>query len=187
MNESDGYMEIPAEQEMDIPSSLPYPMPYNEEANIIKQTDPKHIIEELKHVLRGEEFDEEKQAWVKVRKPLLNEKGIRSIMTDIKGVVNQNTILSNLNEQEISNIIVNLGDTLRIKLSANRKEFDINKFELNTILFTILNMSYPALKRAYAQGERIWHKTISSEQRHVVISPEESKKRSGGFFKLFRK
>ncbi len=161
------------------PNIMPQAYP-RMEADLIEKTDPKVVVDNIEHFLAGEEYDEENLKWKETKIPLMNKQGVKSIMTDIRAVVNQNTILSNLDEKEINTIIIQLSDTIIIKLMQSWKEFEVSKPELNTIVLSILHMAYPALKRAWQQGERNWHKTVTRAELQTIIREQPPPRREEG-------
>ena len=146
--------------------------------SVLDRTDPKAITHMLKCKLRGMEFDEENQVWFlpKEAMPMLNERGIRSIMVDVSSVLNQNSVLSNLEDEHISQIIIGLGDCLVLKLMQRYLEFGVDIAELDTIVFSILNACFLCLRRSYHNLERIFHKGTLSEQRHIIEGTDSRKK-----------
>jgi len=168
---------------------IPSTPPPHIEADIIEKTDPKALMDKLERTFAGEEYDEEYKVWRRKRKPMMNKTGIKSIMADVRAVVNQNTILSNLNEREIGVIMIQLGDTVLMKLAQERDNFEITKPELNTIVDAVVHTAYPCLKRAWQQGERNWHKTVTRSEiiQRIQNPPMQREEGKRGFFgRLFR-
>jgi len=168
-------------------------MPYQQvdDASLVKATRPEKVIDEIEHRLKGEIYDDNTEKWIipKGVKPLINEIGIRSIMIDIRSIMNQNTILSNLRDDEVSHIIVGLGDTIITKLMMRHEEFGVDQAELTTIVYLVCNTSYCALKRGYFEGERRFLKTTTQEKIGVMQYPQQmqEKKSAWSKFKLFGK
>jgi len=151
------------------------------ESNLVIQTDPKHILKRIERIL-GRLYQNEQGEWVKDKnvKPMINREGLNSLMVDAEGVINQNTIMSNLNEKEISRIILALGDTLITKLLVGSEDWDIEDKDIETILFTIVNMAYIALKRGYGEGERRFLKTSVRSHEMIRINPNQPEQMTGG-------
>jgi len=158
-----------------------------DEASLVKATTPEKVVEHIEHILKGEEYDEEKEKWFKKYDALMNDKGIRSLMIDIKSVVNQNTILSNLEDSDVRNIIIALGDTIIGKIMMRREDFSIDRAEMSTIVLLVCNMSYMALKRGYIEGERKFLRTTIQQKIGVMSYPGmEQKKGIMERFKIFK-
>jgi len=168
-----------------------YPMvnPPAKETTIISQTNPKYVIEELKHLLRGEEekIDENgKVTWEvdKNTKPLMNERGIKAILANLHGA-NQGVVFSNYEEENLLALVRNDGYVLVDKLGENIEEWDIEQGNLNTILYAILNAIYSSYRRGMNQGERIFVKTFYTENNQTVIRPQELPQQRKKFLGIF--
>lgn len=152
--------------------------PPQEESSLVKQTNPNAVLKEIEMTLRGKKWDEETQEWIKPIgcSPLINELGLNSIMADARGVINQNTILSNFNINQISKIIINFGRTVMNKIKMNWKEWEIDKSNLSTVLYTVTNPAYASLMRAMGEGEKRFLKTsvraVESYTAHTKPSGE---------------
>ncbi len=79
------------------------------------------LIEEMKHELRCEMWDEKKQAWCRPAdmEPLVNEIGINGLIGFVTSMSNKNTILSNLNERDINDIMMVLCDRVADHIFLN--------------------------------------------------------------------
>lgn len=151
-----------------------YSPPPNNEASLVIQTDPKHILDRIEHILRRDKIDGQGE-WKPQKNvaPMLNEEGLNSLMVDAEGLINQNTVMSNLTEKEIKRIVLQLGDTLLTKVMIKSTEWKIDDGDVETIIFTILNMAYIALKRGYMEGERRFLKTSVRSHETIRINPTQ--------------
>jgi len=192
----------PQEQEQQVEQQQPqgnrydlpfggYPIvnPQMKETTVISQTNPKFVIEELKHLLRGEEekIDENgKSTWTKDAntKPLMNEIGIKSILANLHGA-NQGVVFSNYEEENLLAIVRNDGYILIDKLGENKDLWEIEQGNLNTILYTILNTIYSSYRRGMNQGERIFVKTFYTENNTQVTRPIEMPQQRKKFLGIF--
>ena len=168
-----------------------YPIvnPQLKETTVISQTNPKFVIEELKHLLRGEEekIDENnKSTWVKNEdtKPLMNELGVKSILANLHGA-NQGVVFSNYEEENLLAIVRNDGYILIDKLGENMDEWGIEQGNLNTILYAILNAIYSSYRRGMNQGERIFVKTFYTENNTQVTRPIDAPQQRKKFLGIF--
>jgi len=145
--------------------NYPYQQQYQnnsaEESSLVKQTNPNAVLLDIEMTLRGKKWDDDEKKFVRPIgcEALLNELGINSLMADARGIINQNTIMSNLNKEEISKMLIQLGDTITNKLEINWKEFAISKSNLSTCVDTILYAAKAALNRALGEGEKRFLKT----------------------------
>lgn len=111
--------------------------------------------------LQGYTFDWNSRTWKvpkndkgeRKRYPMLNEKGVQLIDTVIGAELNKNTILSNLSDQEITRIILGVYGELNKEFTFHRKKYGV-QVEVGTILNTVCDPIYFALKRARNAGER---------------------------------
>jgi len=189
-------MEVMQEQQpmqgnrYDLPfGQYPNINPPMKETTVISQTNPKLVIEDLKHLLRGEEesLDENgKSVWKKDKdtKPLMNEIGIKAILANLHGA-NQGVIFSDYEEENLLDIVRNDGYILVDKLGENIEEWGIEQGNLNTILYTILNTIYSSYRRGMNGGERVFVKTIYSETNQNVTRPIEIPQQRKKVFGIF--
>jgi hypothetical protein len=153
------------EQQYGYDGYSPYYGDDRKETSLVSQTNPKEVLFEIEMKLRGkkEVVNEEtgKKEWVMPLncKPLVNDKGINSFLSDAAAVINQNTILSNLKDTEVAGIITSLGDTIINKITMNWKDFDIDKSNLDTVHNSIIIPAFMSLKRAMNEGEKRFLKT----------------------------
>src|SRR3990167_10878754 len=155
-----------------------------DEVTLVSQTNPHSLLVELQHKLRSEIAIEDQygnKMWERPPeiKPMLNERGVHSILIDAYSVVNQNTILSNLSEEDVSKIVIELGKSVTFKLAMNWKEFECEKSNLSTIVLTVSTMAYTALRRGFEQGERTFLKTAVRTTETIMQRPQEAKQDKG--------
>lgn len=85
--------------------------------------------------------------------PLMNDLGINNTIGALQSIVNQVSMMSNLNEKEISNIALNFADYLIADIMMNRVNYGIKTYSTaRRIRMNIINMAYIGLKRAYESG-----------------------------------
>lgn len=132
-----------------------------QDLSLVEQTNPKDTLKEIELTLRGFRFDSIKQEWVAPvsGNEIVNEIGLNSLMADARSVINQNTILSNFDIEQISKIIIRLGRSIKNKIKMNWKEFGIDKANLDTAVFAVTDPAYASLMRAKGEGEKRFLKT----------------------------
>jgi len=132
-----------------------------QDLSLVEQTNPKDVLKEIEMTLKGAVYNSLKEEWVidENSSPIVNDLGINSLMADARGIINQNTILSNLTTEEISKMIIRLGRSIKNKIKMNWKEFDIDKSNLDTAIFSVTDPAFTALKRAMGEGEKRFLKT----------------------------
>lgn len=150
---------IPSQQEVympETPQNIPLPHDNKDErrdiVTIITKVD--QIIEKIENDLRCKEkkWNEEVQdyEWTSIPevKPLMNELGIKSIIIFVKAVVNENTICSKFDEEEIRKKVLWIHDKLCDLLFKRYKEFDVDKANLSTIIIIVEDTIKTTLNRA---------------------------------------
>ena len=178
-------------QEAPNPYALPfqggYPNinPQLKETTIISQTDPKKVLEEFMHIMRGEEEkidDEGHSKWDKPAgaKPLMNEDGIRYLRVDVFGA-NQGIVYSNYEDDDARAIVNAIADEVVDKIGDNYIEYGIDKSNLGSITLIVLGILFSSYRRGMGQGERIFVKTIYSENNTQVTRPIEAQQQRKKF------
>ena len=117
---------------------------------LLDRTDPRVVILDIKNTFRGLEFDEVSGEWKRHEgsEPLMNEKGINAIMPLVRSLVNDNSVLSNFDD-EGRDLVVITSDAIHDLLEENWKEYGIRKSQLSSVISVFLNMAVPCVKRGY--------------------------------------
>lgn len=176
------------QQNTDAQAALYAPQTFKQQdenrAVLVDQTNPDKVVETIILSLKGLKKDMYGQI-VKYREPVMNDLGIGDMEFLMRAVVNQNTILSHLDEQRINNIILRLGKDIVDALSLNWKEYGIkDKALLSFIDSSILIPCYMALQRAWEQNEKNWLGKISVE--NISNAPKLPMPKRDGFWSKFR-
>jgi len=154
------------------------------QAALVEQINPDRILREIKLTLRGE-IETETGEVKKEGKPLMNDMGISNIILLARSVINQNTIMSALEDKEIAKLIIQLGDVVVDDLTLNWKEYGItDKIKLDIIVNIVLFPSYMALKRAHHGGERRFLGTTTIE--NINNNPKMMPQNKEGFWSRFK-
>jgi len=154
------------------------------QAALVEQTNPDHILESVRLKLEGY-----RQKWdgslIKVSDPLMNKRGISMMLFNLSTIVNQNTILSHLEEREISKMIIRVSDDIVDDLTLHWNEYGIEEEIMRDhILNATLIPSFMALKRAWKQNEKNWLNRAVVES--ISSSPQPTQNTQGGFFSRFK-
>jgi len=153
-------------------------------AVLVDQTNPRAVIEDIILKLKGQERSYD-GSLIQTGEQLLNDKGINRMRFILSTVVNQNTILSHLEDKEIGRLIVNLSYDIIDDLTLNWKDYDIkDKMLLDHIVDSIAYPAFFALKRALGQNEKNWLGRISME--HISGGASLPKPKKEGFWGKFR-
>lgn len=170
--------------QMNMNAPYMYEQHQQNQAVLVEQTNPNHVIEEVELSLRGYERKYD-GTLKKVSEPLMNELGIARIRTMMKGIVNQNTILSHLEENQISKLIIQFSDDLIDDLTLNWKEYGMmDKIMLDYVHDIVVFPAYLALQRALGQNEKNWLGKISVE--NISNAPRIPSGKKEGFWNKFR-
>lgn len=174
--------QIEADQGVQVPQI--HEQMQQQQAILVEQTNPKRVVEDIMLRLRGLRRNTDGTE-SKIGEPKMNPIGIKEMWFKLESFINQNVILSHLNNREISKLMEFLSRSLVIDLQLNWKEYGITKkTDLDAINDTILGNIYLALKRAEGQGEKNWLGKISIEQ--ISGAPRISSMKKEGFFQKFK-
>ena len=154
--------QMEAQQNMAAPQL--YEQVQQQQAIMVEQTNPKRVIEDIMLRLRGV-VKKPDGTEVQVSRPKMNKIGLENISYLLESFINQNVILSHLEETDVVRLMGVLSNDLVDSLALNWREWGItNKTDLDDINNSILLNVYMALKRALGQGEKNWLGKISIEQ-----------------------
>lgn len=155
-------MEQPQEQPQ--VRTTPYSSPmHNFAGSILLLTNPDNELYKLELSLRNMVLDREGNQ-KSAGKALLNEEGIMSVLGQTQAIVNQVTVMSNLEPQEIPRLVDFLADTLARDLMVNRHYYAIeNAAARDKIYFMALTSAFICMKRANEEGERRFWKGSQQE------------------------
>lgn len=147
-------------------------------SSIILMTNPESELQKMELTLRSMRLDSEGNP-VAAGEPLMNDKGVSSILGTVQSIVNQVTIMSNLDNDEIESLMMFLADTLVRDLMVNRVTYKIKSFAAREkIFFTCMSSAFITMKRAFEEGDkRFWKGSVQE-----IRSTTESEPRKGGIF-----
>jgi len=163
-------------EEREIPiHATPYSSPmHNYGGSILMLTNPDNEIYKLELSMRGERVNKDGEA-IKVGQPLMNEQGINSIIAQVQALVNQVTIMSNLDDNDIPILMDFLGDSLAKDLMLNRVNYEMTDAAArDKIFFEALSTTFVCLRRAYKEGDkRFW----KGSQQEITTRVENGQKK----------
>lgn len=139
------------------------------------------LIEELEHDLKGEVWANNK--WQKRGKKLLNNDGVREIITLVRGHVNKFTFLAKLSDDDVMDIMRHLDEAMIDLLAQKWEEFQIDMPDLDVIRQIVLTMIYAGMTRGL-EGWTMDRVGSIMKTREVVMPQQQQPKRSliAGFF-----
>lgn len=143
---------------------------------IITLTNPENELYKMELSFRSMIMDKEGNP-KQVGQPLMNDKGISSVLGQVQSLVNQVTVMSNLKMAQIESLGQMFGDSLASDLMMNRINYDI-KSNSRTIIFSIaLSTAYITMMRAFEEGDkRFWKGSVQE-----IRSSVEGQRKGGGF------
>jgi len=168
--------------------SIPYHTPMHlQGSNIILMTNPQSELYKLELTYRGM-MEDENGNLVKIDKPLMNKSGINKVLGVVRSVVNQVTIMSNIEKDIIPQLMNYLSDTLCKDLMMNRVNYEIGKSiyiengeekvrydpsARDKVFFTAVNIAYYTMLRGKeGDDKRFWkgqvfeqHTTVQNNSR----------------------
>ena len=157
----------------------PYASPMHQFGSAISTlTNPDNELYKLELTLRSMRPDGD-GVLQKYGEPLMNEAGISNVLGQVQTFVNQDAVMSHLEEKQISSLMIFLGDTLAKDLMMNRETYGIKDVATrDKIYFITLGLSFVTLRRSFMQGERVfWGKSF--QEINTRVETEGGKK---GFF-----
>lgn len=158
------------------------------QAVVITETDPKKVIKEIEYALRNVEEDPTNpEVLRRLGPPKMNKKGINQMKSIARSHVNQNTILSRMeNMREVNKITIHLADNVVDDLALNWQEYGITNYaDLDVIADSIIFPMHMALKRALEESEKKFLSKVSFESINKGgAQVDKPKKGLREFFKL---
>ena len=150
-------------------------------SSMLQMTNPEGEITKMELSLRSQIIDKEGNI-KQIGRPLLNDIGISSVVGQVQAIVNQNTVMSNVDKQEVTILVDYLADTLAKDLMVNRVQYNIETNAARSkVYYMALSTAFLCLKRAYEQGERGFWGRIQQEIKQYV---EGGQAQQGFFQKL---
>jgi len=138
--------------EMEALSKLPQLAP--EQNTINEQLNLSELLKGLENSLLGRYIDSDTGEYVTVKNPPINREGVQRINMLISSVFDQNTILSNLEEEEIISMCHEFGEAIVWLIAENYEAFQIKVADRDMIVDIVNRTFYNTLKRAWKGMER---------------------------------
>lgn len=102
---------------------------------------------------------------------VLNQKGITSLAKTLKTLVNKNTFISDLSEDEKMNIIKQTMQAINKELAMNFDEFGLDVKQHRTLIIDVMNFIHMAVNRPLEGGEKEFYKGVMHEESDVSNKP----------------
>jgi hypothetical protein len=156
----------------------------NELNTLLSQlTDPEQEIYEIELSLKGKGLDN-KGNIIKISEPLLNDEGVASMIRIVRSMVSRVMFMSNLKEEQISKLTIELGWLISCDLIHNKAKYEVKNENRSQIVTIILYKSYESANSALENGFRRFLKTGIIE---TTINTQGQQKPPKQGFSLFGK
>ena len=146
----------------------------------------------FEHDLRGEYLKQpdngEAPEWTIGGDRVLNEKGIRYIIGELRAIANKNTYLSNVEERDrgrINEMVVTIICTITDNLLFNHEAYQLEARHLDSLVEKCANIIEFAVRRPLLAGERRFLKDTHTSSESVVRN-NEGQGPVGGIMSIFR-
>ena len=148
----------------------------------MKSIEPLPVIEELQHYLRGDYWDDDLDKWINYKEArLMNDKGVKIIISLLRSYLNSNIVQGNLTMKQINMIMRGVCFTVVTNIRDNYIDWEIEKTNFDTIHTPLKHSIFIFLTRPKDDGERKrWMKQYSINE----TSLRQQDERDNGF-KLF--
>lgn len=127
------------------------------EIGIIRELNPKKILDEIKMELSGHSWDPIKKKYEKITgmKALMSDAGISKILQIMSSFINQLTTFSNFDQERVDKLVVLIVEETYFNVAINWRDFGIpDKSSIATVQLKILMAAISALNRAKGAGDR---------------------------------
>lgn len=166
-------------------SQIPVQQP--ERATLVTQLNPEPLIERLQHRLMGEKWDSENEKWVQKGTPMINKEGAEALCSNLRTVMNVNTILTNLTEREIKNQVKAFGKSINQATVVNKSKWGISDNSVRALVCfsCALTLEHALMRSLTTHADKVITdkellKNVTQE-RQLVRQLETEKKKKGLF------
>jgi hypothetical protein len=159
---------------------------------ILELLKPTSVLEDVIHFLKKElkmKNEDGEDVWVtpldeqgKTISPFLNENGISMVRYTFFSVVNTNTTLSDLSEEQIEKIMIGFHKRLADLFFMKWREFAMEKDTIAYVTESTCDMVWETLMWAHNKNTKEWLKSTHHTQENISRNPNEQ---SGGIFSFF--
>lgn len=140
--------------------------------------------EQLVHDLKNEIYVDGK-GWIPDGKPLLNDKGIKKILSDVRPFLSRNMINCNFSEDRVLDLLKRSSNNLTTDLCAHYKEYDLDYSNISMVLRWVKNIKVSGPHRAINGWTKNKDSTISKRVETINDNPylnQQPKKKMFGIF-----
>lgn len=139
----------------------------------IYQLNSADTIKTLEHNLRGEVYNDLKETWESKGKQLLNDEGIRMMITVVSSHLSKEKILSHIEEDQVRRMCLSMRLDVVYHIAMKWKEYEISKADFDIIVDLIDHTVFTNLSRS-KDGKTLTF--LQPQYRRVeTVKPEEKK------------
>ena len=159
----------------------------NELNSLLAQlTDPEQEIYEVELSLKGKGLDSKGNV-IQVSQPLLNDEGVAAMIRIIRSMVSRVMFMSNLKEEQVSKLTIELGWLIATELVQNKVKYGVKNEHRSQIVSIILYKSYESANSALENGFRRFLKSGIIETTINTQGQNKPVNKSGGIFGFGKK
>lgn len=171
---------------------LPYITPPNQQrpdnSVLIFEIQNDAIIKELERLFRGLEYDVNKKKYIVVGEPLMNEDGVRAILSLVKFYTSKLFKLGWLKEEDVRRMARDIRKRVNILLAFNYKKYGIQKNRIPLISSLIDHSVYITLRSSIdGQASKALHSSFNLNEMRQVVEQQKQRKFNLDFLNLFSK
>lgn len=158
---------------MDLPIMPNLKQGFHDRANLVEQTDPEKLINDITHILSGDTKNDDGE-WVadKQSNPLINKNGIRKLTTFLRMIINKNTIFTKYSGVDIKDLLRDQERSINDHIRANADNYGIKPNTYGLVVDMIIQPVEAAIKRSQ---EGVTMDFIGRATRDVNTSSELSR------------
>lgn len=149
----------------------------------IYQLDSSDIVSSLEHLLRGQFWDRNKNEWKQKGNPLLNEDGIKMMVTIVASHMSKEKILTDIPKDQIMRMCRDMRLAVVNHLTMKYNDYKVKKADLDIILEIVDHYIYMNLSRSL--GGRTLEYFKPTIRRIEKIQPSEEKRSMFGWVPFF--
>jgi len=157
----------------------------NEREDLLRwQQDLDDEEEQLIHDLRNEIYIDGK-GWIPDGPPLMNKRGIKKVLSDIRPFLSRNMINCNYTEDRVLDMLKRSSHNLATDLCANHRLYDLEFSNISMVLRWIKNIKMSGPHRAINGWTKNKDSTISKRVENINDNPYLSAQPKKKLFGIF--
>lgn len=145
----------------------------------------KSLVDNKVMQYMGFEFFPLQNEWVRIREPIMNERGISKIIHFIRTTAEE-IEFSHIEKEDINRYALNLLKNELVEMFLNYKKYDLSPSDFGLIFSDLVKFTISSLNKAKHGGHRgAFTRTISEDTIQKVLNEDKAKK--GGLLEGLKK